>query len=304
MDQELHLVSSLGWNSLARTLLGRCEEQATNLSVAFVGRSCSAIERERLEELSNAGATITRIPHRHAWDPFASRQVRRLIRLVQPTRITAWDAAAKKLAPRSADLVTGSRDEVACFAAEQVAAHADGDRADVLAKYDLPPIKRIIGVFAPLWPDENIKEHIWAADLLRVLNNDVAMVIVGDGPHLDVLQHFAATATEIDPIRFVPDHLDAERLVPHLEQLWHAGTETSAPYSIALAMMAGVPVVADDTPGARQLITHGETGFLSPRSDRAARGKLAQQLWTDADLRSRITAAAQQTKRERLLAPN
>jgi glycosyltransferase involved in cell wall biosynthesis len=36
------------------------------------------------------------------------------------------------------------------------------------------------------------------------------------------------------------------------------------------AMAYGVPVIATDIPGTRELVVHGETGFLVPTHDRAA----------------------------------
>ena len=57
---------------------------------------------------------------------------------------------------------------------------------------------------------------------------------------------------------------------------------------------AGVPVVATDIPGTRELVVAGETGYLVPVGDRAAFAKYTERLLNDAALAGRFSAAARQ----------
>jgi glycosyltransferase involved in cell wall biosynthesis len=60
-------------------------------------------------------------------------------------------------------------------------------------------------------------------------------------------------------------------------------------------MAAGVPVVATDTESNRELVIEGETGYLIPlgnRSGRAARARLTDRIFTDAELASRLGKAS------------
>jgi glycosyltransferase involved in cell wall biosynthesis len=66
------------------------------------------------------------------------------------------------------------------------------------------------------------------------------------------------------------------------------------PNAIMEAMAAGIPVVATDIAGNRDLVVSGETGFLVPLGDRAALGKYGYKLLESAELRSRMGAAARQ----------
>jgi hypothetical protein len=64
-----------------------------------------------------------------------------------------------------------------------------------------------------------------------------------------------------------------------------------------LAMSAGLPVVASDIGGLREVITHGENGFLV--RDEAGIEAAVQALQSDRELARRIGAAARQTVMER-----
>jgi glycosyltransferase involved in cell wall biosynthesis len=53
-------------------------------------------------------------------------------------------------------------------------------------------------------------------------------------------------------------------------------------------------VVATDIPGTRELVTHGESGFLVPVGDRAGLARYAQKILEDAALRQRLGEAGRQ----------
>jgi glycosyltransferase involved in cell wall biosynthesis len=57
------------------------------------------------------------------------------------------------------------------------------------------------------------------------------------------------------------------------------------------ALAAGVPVVAADTPGVRELMTDATHGYLVPLGDRAAFARYANMLIDDAEQRARFGAA-------------
>jgi glycosyltransferase involved in cell wall biosynthesis len=58
------------------------------------------------------------------------------------------------------------------------------------------------------------------------------------------------------------------------------------------AMAAGVPVVATNVPGIRDVIRDGETGLLVPPDDEAALGAAIDRVLGDGDLRRRLIAGA------------
>ena len=66
------------------------------------------------------------------------------------------------------------------------------------------------------------------------------------------------------------------QLVPHFDVLWSTSGYEGQSNAILEAMAAGVPVVATDIPGTRDLVVHGQTGFLVALGHRAgfARGPI------------------------------
>ena len=86
------------------------------------------------------------------------------------------------------------------------------------------------------------------------------------------------------------------RLLPHFDVLWSTSAYEGQSNAIMEAMAAGVPVVATDIPGTRDLVVHGQTGYLVPVGEpcRAAVAKHSNHLLDDPDLAGRFGQAARQ----------
>ena len=67
--------------------------------------------------------------------------------------------------------------------------------------------------------------------------------------------------------------------------------------AILEAMSAGLPIVASDIPGNRDLVVHEETGYLFNVGDRGQLARKAEKLLGDPDLAKQFGAAG----RERML---
>ena len=70
--------------------------------------------------------------------------------------------------------------------------------------------------------------------------------------------------------------------------LWLGSRQKGLSQAILEAMAAGVPVVASDTPGNRQLVLPGQTGYLFAPGDRAALARATIRLLDDAPLARRL----------------
>ena len=139
-----------------------------------------------------------------------------------------------------------------------------------------------------------MKDLIWAADLLRVLHDNLRLLVIGDGPERSTLERFARLASDLDHIRFLGHRDDVWRILPHLDVFWNGSGYEGQSNAVMEAMAAGVPVVASDIPGNRELVVHGETGFLVPIAGRAARARATDQILNDPALAARLGAAARQ----------
>jgi glycosyltransferase involved in cell wall biosynthesis len=168
-------------------------------------------------------------------------------------------------------------------------------RDQLLRELRLPADAKLIGVVGQLTPENRTKDLIWAADLLRVLHDNLRVLVIGDGPLRSSLEEYARLASDLEHIQFLGNRPDLCRIMPHLDVLWNGGENVGLSPAVIEAMSAGVPVVASDTPTNREVVVSKETGYLIPlgtRSGRAARARNTDQLFTDAQSAARLAAAA------------
>ena len=88
------------------------------------------------------------------------------------------------------------------------------------------------------------------------------------------------------------------RLLPHFDALWSASMHEGQSNAILEAMAAGVPVVATDIPGTRDLVLPGVTGYLVAVGHRAGLARWTNLLVDDAALRQRLGEAARRRAAE------
>jgi len=161
-------------------------------------------------------------------------------------------------------------------------------RRQLLAELGLPERSRLIGSVGRLWPQKRVKDAIWAADLLKVIRDDVHLLVIGDGPQRDRLQRFRDQVHIGDKVHFLGRRGDVPRLMPHFDLLWSTSGYEGQSNVILEAMAAGVPVVATDIAGTRELVVPDTTGYLVPVGDRATFAKYAERLLNDAALSARL----------------
>jgi glycosyltransferase involved in cell wall biosynthesis len=175
---------------------------------------------------------------------------------------------------------------------------SDVTRCQLLDELKCPADARLIGVVGRLWPQKRVKDLIWAADLLRVLHDNLRLLVIGDGPERSTLERFARLASDLDHIRFLGHRDDVWRIMPHFDVLWNGCSYQGQSNAVMEAMATSVPVVASDIAGNRELVVHGETGFLVPIAGRAARARATDQILNDPALAARLGAAARQRMAE------
>jgi glycosyltransferase involved in cell wall biosynthesis len=134
---------------------------------------------------------------------------------------------------------------------------------------------------------------IWALELLVAVAPNLHLLVVGDGPHRRALERYAADFRHAGAIHFLGSR-DARPLWPQVDLFWSAGEEDGPPLALLEAMAAGVPVVASDTPGNREVIAQGETGLLFPLGDRPGLARCTLRLLQDPARAKRIGQAGRQ----------
>lgn len=143
-------------------------------------------------------------------------------------------------------------------------------RQEILAELGLPADARVAALVGRLWPQKRVKDAIWAAATIKVFRGDLHLLVIGDGPDREQLIRFRNQSDIQDKIHFLGQREDVPRILPHVDVLWSPSAYEGQSNAIMEAMSLGVPVIGTDIPGTRDLIVHGETGFLVPTTDRAA----------------------------------
>jgi glycosyltransferase involved in cell wall biosynthesis len=167
-------------------------------------------------------------------------------------------------------------------------------RGQILDRLGLPGPVRLIGWAGRLEADRGGKDAIWAADLLKVIRDDAHLLIFGAGPHRDRLVRFRAQVEIADKVHFLGERGDFADLLPCLDQFWSTRRLPGQSQAILEAMAAGVPVVATDVPGTRDLIEHQQSGCLFAPGHRAGLARWAEYLFNHPDAARQIGAAGRQ----------
>jgi glycosyltransferase involved in cell wall biosynthesis len=141
-------------------------------------------------------------------------------------------------------------------------------REQLLTELNLPAGTRLLGAVGRLWPQKRVKDLIWAADLLKTTRDDAHLLIIGDGPQRGRLERYRDQSLIIERVHFLGERDDVPRLMQHFDVLWLGSEYEGQSNAILEAMTAGVPVIATDIPGNRDLVIDGETGYLVPLGDR------------------------------------
>ena len=166
-------------------------------------------------------------------------------------------------------------------------------RPELLAELQLPEGSRLVGLVGRLWQQKRVKDAIWAADLLKVIRGDVHLLLIGDGPERTRLHRFRDQVEIRDRVHFLGHREDVADLLPHFDVLLSTSGYEGQSNAILEAMAAGVPIVATDIPGTRDLVSDGQTGLLAAVGDRAALARCVNCLLDDAGLARQLGQAAQ-----------
>jgi glycosyltransferase involved in cell wall biosynthesis len=109
-------------------------------------------------------------------------------------------------------------------------------------------------------------------------------------------------ASEIDSaaaagVRFLGGRDDVDRLYSGMDVFVLASHREGFPRSAMEAAAMGIPIVATDIRGCRQVVEHGVNGLLVPAGDEAALGSAIARLVADQELRARMSVAARERAR-------
>jgi glycosyltransferase involved in cell wall biosynthesis len=174
------------------------------------------------------------------------------------------------------------------------AAVPEETRASLRREWGIPADAIVCGVVGRLVHEKGYREVFEAARRLRSTAPNVHFVVVGPQ---DEHKGDALTAAEIAAagregnVHLVEARDDMEACYAAFDVYALASYREGFPRSAMEAAAMGLPVVATDIRGCRQVVDHGRTGLLVPRHDAPALGDAIAAIAGDADRRRAMAAA-------------
>ncbi|GBC93342.1 N-acetyl-alpha-D-glucosaminyl L-malate synthase [bacterium HR15] len=171
------------------------------------------------------------------------------------------------------------------------------DKLTQKKQLSIPSNKIIVGLVAYFKDVKNLPLFVEVAEQVLRQGADAHFVLVGDGPERPNIEkiirqkalqaHFTLPGLCDAPLPWY-QAFDILLLTSYTEAL---------PLTILEAAACGVPAVATDVGGVRDVVVHGETGFIAPSGDAACLAHWVRLLTGQASLRQQMGQAA----RERVL---
>jgi glycosyltransferase involved in cell wall biosynthesis len=167
--------------------------------------------------------------------------------------------AAQGVRPRRALLAVPNGIRIDAFAPA-----GDERRAALRCVLGLAPDTRIVGTVGRLNPVKDQRSLLQAFARVHADARDTALVLVGDGALRAALEAEAAALGIAEAVRFLGDRGDVRQLLQGFDLF--ALSSLSEGYSMALleACASGLPIVATDVGGNREIVADGGNGLLVP----------------------------------------
>jgi glycosyltransferase involved in cell wall biosynthesis len=171
---------------------------------------------------------------------------------------------------------------------------AEAARRRVRAELGVDDTTVIVGAVGRLVWEKGYGELFAAAERLRRHCPEVTVIVAGpsEPEKADGITPAAVAAAEASGVRFVGHCRKVEDLYAACDVYVLASHREGFPRSAMEAAAMGLPIVATDIRGCRQVVEHGKTGLLVPPGDAAALADSVAQLAEDPGLRSTMGGAA------------
>ena len=152
----------------------------------------------------------------------------------------------------------------------------------------------VVGAVGRLVLEKGYAELFSAWSLVRRDHPDAVLVVVGpeDDAKADALTPEVRARAVAEGVRFLGMRDDVEDLYPGLDLYVLASHREGFPRSAMEAAAAGLPIVATDIRGCRQVVEDGVTGLLVPARTVEPLATAIGSLVADGERRSRMAAAA------------
>ncbi len=146
-----------------------------------------------------------------------------------------------------------------------------------------------------------VKEHETLLRAFATLLPGPRLRLVGDGPLRDSSEKLAHKLGIQNRVEFLGNRHDVPSLLANSDVFVLASKFEMLPISVLEAMRAGLPVIASDVGGVREVIADGHSGMLVPSGSVTALSNALRQITSDFDLRRQLGRASRQRFVEKFL---
>lgn len=153
---------------------------------------------------------------------------------------------------------------------------------------------RVLLALGPIKQHKGFREAVWAFDIVRHLYDDVQLVLAGDGPDRQHVQHFARQIGMREHVHFLGACAETVPLLHRADIVWVPSLRGGGVCTALEAMAAGRPVVASRLSDLAEIVVDGETGFLVEPDNKAALARQTRLLLDDPPRRQQMGEAGRQ----------
>ncbi len=121
----------------------------------------------------------------------------------------------------------------------------------------------LVGTVARLLPGYQLKDLVWAVDLLCCIRDDIHLFIFGSGPQEPSLRRFISKTASRQHIHLIPAESTDENDLAVLDCYWNAQLEEPLPSAMLAAMAQQIPVVSVLGPGTAELLLPLRSGLAT-----------------------------------------
>jgi glycosyltransferase involved in cell wall biosynthesis len=211
----------------------------------------------------------------------------------------AWIGNSQAVAEHLVRDIGARRDRVhVIYNGIDIAAFSTTERHPLLARLR-DQGKRVVLNLGRLDLAKNQVLFLQVCDRLRRQFDDLAFAICGEGEHRRMLESRCRDLGLENDCHFLGLQKNVPAVLAAADLLIQTSDIEGLPNAIIEGMAAGLPIVATDAGGTRELIDDGETGLVVPVGDREAVVAGAARLLMDAPLACRLGAAAAEQVRKR-----
>lgn len=165
---------------------------------------------------------------------------------------------------------------------------------------NLPEKERVVGTVARLIPAKGVDLFLQALALVNK-TSPLTGVIIGDGPQKRALMELSVELGLQDKVIFTGHREDVPQLLSALDIFILPSRREGFGLTLLESQWLGIPVVAADTGGIREIVEHGENGLLFSAGS-AELARQVQGLFADENTRLKLAQKGALSVRHRFTA--